>query len=155
MLGPYDNYAVNWGYRYIPGADSPEAERATLNEWINEKNGDPRYLFGGNNRFDPSSQTESVGDDPILASTYGLSNLKIVAPNLAEWTATDGKGYEDLEELYGELVGVWSRFAGHVVANIGGVYEKFKTTDQQGATYTHLARGEQCASHAILKSTCI
>ncbi len=150
MLGPYDNYAVNWGYRYIPGADSPEAERTTLNGWINEKNGDPMYLFGGGNRFDPSSQTESVGDDPILASTYGLSNLKIVAPNLAEWTATDGKGYEDLEELYGELVGVWSRFAGHVVANIGGVYEKFKTTDQPGATYTHLERSEQVRAMRFL-----
>ncbi len=150
MLGPYDNYAVNWGYRYIPGAASPEAERSTLNDWINEKNGDPVYLFGGSNRFDPSSQTESVGDDPILASTYGLSNLKIVAPNLAEWTATDGEGYEDLEELYGELVGVWSRFAGHVVTNIGGVYEKFKTTDQQGSTYTHLAKSEQRRSMDFL-----
>ncbi|MEP1093629.1 MAG: zinc-dependent metalloprotease [Cyclobacteriaceae bacterium] len=150
MLGPYDNYAVNWGYRYIPNTKSPEDEKATLNNWINEKAGDPRYLFGGGNRFDPSSQTESVGDDPVLASTYGLSNLKIVAPNLAKWTATDGEGYEDLEELYGELIGVWSRFAGHVVANIGGVYEKFKTTDQSGSTYTHLAKSEQVRAMQFL-----
>jgi len=143
MLGPYDSYAINWGYRYIPGADSPEAERATLNRWINEKEGDPVYLFGGRNSFDPSSQTECVGDDPIKASAYGLANLKIVAPNLAKWTATEGEGYEDLAELYGELLGVWSRYAGHVVTNIGGVYQYFKTTDQAGMTYTHTAKGEQ------------
>jgi hypothetical protein len=146
MLGPYDNYAINWGYRYIPGAYTAEAEKATLSKWIAAKAGDPMYLFGGGNSFDPSSQTESVGDDPVKASTYGLKNLKIVAPNLAKWTATPGEGYADLEELYGELIGVWSRYAGHVVTNIGGVYEQFKTTDQAGVTYTPTTKSEQIAS---------
>ena len=101
------------------------------------------YLFSGGNSYDPSSQTESVGDDAIKASTYGLANLKIVAPNLAKWTATDGEGYGDLEELYGEMIGVWSRFANHVVTNIGGVYEQLKTTDQSGVTYTPTPKAEQ------------
>jgi hypothetical protein len=150
MLGPYDKYAINWGYRFIPEANSAQAEKSTLNSWIVEKAGDPRYLFGGNNRFDPSSQTESVGDDPIKASTYGLMNLKIVAPNLADWTATPDEGYEDLNELYGELIGVWSRYAGHVVTNIGGVYEHFITTDQTGVTYTHVSKEEQKNSMIFL-----
>ena len=150
MLGPYDNYAINWGYRYIPGANSPEAEKPTLNNWIREKAGDPMYLFGGSNSFDPSSQTESVGDDPVKASTYGLANLKIVAPNLAKWTATAGEDYGDLEELYGELIGVWSRFANHVVTNIGGVYEEYKTTDQDGITYTPTSKTEQVKSMKFL-----
>ncbi|MEM9391538.1 MAG: zinc-dependent metalloprotease [Bacteroidota bacterium] len=143
MLGPYDSYAINWGYRWIPEANSAEDEVPTLNAWINEKAGDPVYLFGGSNRFDPSSQTESVGDDPVKASTYGLSNLKIVAANLNEWTATPGKGYEDLQELFRELIGVWSRYSGHVVTNIGGVYEQYFTTDQEGTTYTHLPKPKQ------------
>jgi hypothetical protein len=25
-MGPYDHYAVNWGYRVIPNATTPEAE---------------------------------------------------------------------------------------------------------------------------------
>ncbi|WP_296705040.1 zinc-dependent metalloprotease, partial [Algoriphagus sp.] len=150
MLGPYDNYAINWGYRYIPNVNSPEAEKPILDSWIREKAGDPMYLFGGSNSFDPSSQTESVGDDPVKASTYGLANLKIVAPNLAKWTATAGEGYGDLEELYGELVGVWSRYANHVVTNIGGVYEEFKTTDQEGVTYTPTSKAEQVKSMKFL-----
>ncbi|MBC6994078.1 zinc-dependent metalloprotease [Neolewinella lacunae] len=150
MLGPYDIYAINWGYRVIPDASSPAAEKATLNAWVREKNGDPVYLFGGTNSFDPSSQTESVGDDPIKASTYALANLKIVAPNLAKWTATAGEDYSDLEELYRELLGVWSRFAGHVTTNVGGVYEKLKTTDEAGYTYTPTDRAEQKKSVAFL-----
>jgi hypothetical protein len=143
MLGPYDSYAINWGYRYIPDANSSQAEKATLNAWITEKEGDPVYLFGGRNSFDPSSQTECVGDDPIKASTYGLANLKIVAPNLAQWTATSGEGYEDLAELYRELLGVWSRYSGHVITNVGGVYEYLKTTDQAGVTYKHTPKVDQ------------
>lgn len=143
MLGPYDSYAINWGYRYIPAANSAAAEKPTLNKWINEKAGDPVYLFGGRNSYDPSSQTESVGDDPIKASTYGLSNLKIVAKNLNQWTATPDEGYEDLRELYRELLGVWSRYIGHVVTNVGGVYEELLTTNQDGEVYTHLSKTEQ------------
>ncbi|MBB6324615.1 hypothetical protein FHS59_000230 [Algoriphagus iocasae] len=150
MLGPYDEYAINWGYRYIPEANSAEDEKPILNKWIAEKAGDPKYLFGGGNSFDPSSQTESVGDDPVKASRYGLANLKIVAPNLVKWTSTPGEGYADLEELYGELIGVWTRFAAHVITNIGGVYEEFKTTDQSGTTYTPIAKSAQIESMKFL-----
>jgi hypothetical protein len=150
MLGPYDEYAINWGYRYIPEANSAEDEKPILNKWIAEKAGDPKYLFGGGNSFDPSSQTESVGDDPVKASRYGLANLKIVAPNLVKWTSTPGEGYADLEELYGELMGVWTRFAAHVITNIGGVYEEFKTTDQSGTTYTPIAKSAQIESMKFL-----
>ena len=150
MLGPYDLYAINWGYRVVPNADSPEAELPELRSWINDKNGDPKYLFGGRNSFDPSSQTEAVGDDPVLASTYALRNLKRVAPQLADWTSTPGEDYADLGELYGELLGVWSRFSGHVIANVGGVYELPKTTDQEGFVYTAIDKAEQKRSVEFL-----
>ena len=143
MLGPYDLYAINWGYRYLPDAKSPAAEKDTLNAWIAEKRGDPMYLFGGGSYSDPSSQTESVGDDPVKASTYGMKNLRIVAENLADWTTQPGEDYADLRELYGEFLGVWSRYAAHVTANIGGVYERLQTTDEEGTVYTHLTKAEQ------------
>ena len=143
MLGPYDSYAINWGYRYIPDISSPEQEKEILNEWIADKKGDPMYLFGGRSSSDPSSQTESVGDDPVKASTYGMKNLRIVANNLADWTTRPGQDYSDLKELYGEFLGVWSRYAAHVTANIGGVYERLQTTDESGDTYTHLSSEEQ------------
>ncbi len=143
MLGPYDIYSIDWGYRYISAAGSPEEELGTLNEWITAKNGDPVYLFGARNSFDPSSQTECIGNDAVLASSYGLKNLKTVAKNLDEWTQEEGKGYGNLEELYGELVGVWNRYVGHVTASIGGVYEIIKTAEEPGVSYTHIPKSEQ------------
>ncbi|WP_411767516.1 zinc-dependent metalloprotease [Winogradskyella sp. A3E31] len=147
QLGPYDDYAINFGYRYIPDANSPEAEKETLNQWVIEKAGDPKYRFGSQgSRFDPRSQTEDIGNNSIKASTYGLKNLKIVAENLPDWTSNQTNDYDDLEELYGEMLGVWSRYIGHVVTHIGGVYEDYKNPDQNGDVYNPVAKEQQKAA---------
>ncbi|MCP9290139.1 zinc-dependent metalloprotease [Gracilimonas sediminicola] len=135
-IGPYDKYAVNWGYRVITEAETPEDEKPILDSWIEEKAGDPVYRFASSTGWDPSSQTEDLSNDPVQASTYGLMNLKRVVPNLIEWTSTPGEGYDDLEEIYGELVFQWARYAGHVSTNIGGVYQERKASDQDGVLYT-------------------
>ncbi len=144
QMGPYDHYAVNWGYRWIPEADSPEEELQKLNEWIMEKAGDPRYKFGRQrSRFDPQSQTEAIGNDAVKASTYGMKNLKIVAENLPDWTSEKTNDYDDLDELYGEMLGVWSRYVGHVVSNVGGVKEDIKTPAQEGTVYSNVDKAIQ------------
>ncbi|QIE59795.1 zinc-dependent metalloprotease [Rasiella rasia] len=144
QMGPYDHYATNWGYRVIPGANSAEAEKTTLTSWIEAKGDDPIYKFGRqSSRFDPQSQTEGIGNNPRKASDYGIANLKYVASNLPNWTSNRTNNYNDLEELYGELLGVYSRYAGHVVTNIGGVFENIKTPKQGGAIYTHVDKDEQ------------
>lgn len=135
MMGPYDLYAVNWGYRYLPEANSPEAEKETLDKWILEKADNPWYQFGSADGVDPHSQTESLGDDNIKASTYGLANLKKVVPNLIDWTTKDGYSYDSLDEVYGELTGLWRGYIFHVITNVGGYYETIKTADQEGAVY--------------------
>lgn len=147
QIGPYDHYATNWGYRLVPGATSPEAETKTLNTWIKDKAADPIYKYGRqSSRFDPQSQTECIGNNPIKASDYGLKNLRYVAKNLSDWTSDVTNNYEDLDELYGELLSVWSRYIGHVVNNIGGVYEDIKKPSQAGAVYTHVDAQTQKAS---------
>lgn len=142
-IGPYDRYVINWGYRVIPDAPSPKDEKATLDRWILEHAHDPMYRFGNANGIDPRSQTEDIGNDAIEASTLGIENLKRVVPHLIEWTSTDGEDYTDLEELYGELVGQWNRYVGHVVTNVGGVYETLKTSDQAGPVYELVPRSTQ------------
>ena len=142
QLGPYDHYAINWGYRKIPLAKTPEQEVKTLDKWIEEKADDPIYRFGGA-RFDPSAQTEGIGNDQVKASTYGMKNLKIVAENLPSWTSDQTNNYEDLSELYGELLGVWGRYAGHVSGNIGGVYEFNKKPVQNGMVYEAVSKKKQ------------
>jgi hypothetical protein len=147
QLGPYDHYVINWGYRYLSSATNANEEVPTLSQWINEKSGNPMYQFGsGSGGFDPDSQTEGIGADVVKASDYGLKNLKKVAPKLYDWTAGQTNDYDDLDELYGELLGVWSRFVGHVVTNVGGVHEDRKKPNQDGYIFTPVTAKEQIAS---------
>ncbi|HNP19240.1 MAG TPA: zinc-dependent metalloprotease [Fulvivirga sp.] len=137
-IGEYDKYIVNWGYRWIPEAKTPDDEKATLNKWIVEKADNPMYFYGRQtrNQFDPRAQTEDLGNDAMKASTYGVANLKRIIPNLIEWSSEEGKNYDDLEELFENVLGQWSRYNGHVKTNIGGVYEDHKSYDQAGNVYT-------------------
>ena len=111
------------------------------------------YRFGSQQRevVDPSSQTEDLGDDAVKASNYGIENLKRIVPNLIEWTAEDGKTYEDLGTLYGQVLAQYNRYMGHVSNNIGGVYEYYKTYDQDGAVYIPVPKERQAESMQFLQ----
>ena len=149
QLGPYDDYAIEWGYRYY--GLSPKEEQSLLKAMIDAKSLDPMFMFGGRGN-DPNAQTENIGDDPIKASTYGLSNLKIVAKNLMDWTLSPNDNYDDLAELYGEMVGVYRRYIYHVLSMIGGVYQTRHTTNQKEAvTYQNVERNKQLAALNFLK----
>ncbi|WP_339342350.1 zinc-dependent metalloprotease [uncultured Polaribacter sp.] len=144
-IGIYDKYAISWGYRPILDTNAKD-EKATLDAWILKHAGDPMYRFGHQQAggvVDPSSQTEDLGDDAMKASMYGIKNLKRILPRLEEWTSEKGENYDELSTMYGQLLSQFNRYMGHVTANIGGVYEYYKTSDQKGAVYTHVTKAKQ------------
>ena len=140
-LGPYDEYSIEWGYRFFSDKNELEID-SILNNWIGNKNLDPKFMFGSYG-IDPDSQTENIGDNPIKSSTYGLSNLKIVAKNLEKWIIKEGSSYEDLNELYGELIGVYRRYVYHVVSMIGGVNQTLLNKGQNGIPYVNVPKEKQ------------
>lgn len=146
-VGPYDKYAIMWGYRPIPEANTPEEEQPILDQWILDKKGDPMYRYGRQgNSYDPTTQSEDLGDNAIKASEYGIKNLQRIMPNLMEWTAEENKpfkDYADLEEMYGQVIGQFNRYMGHVRTNVGGVMEIYKSSGQGDAVYTHTSKEMQ------------
>ena len=152
-IGVYDHYSVNWGYRVLPDAATPEDEIPTLNRWIVEKAHDRMYSYlpqGGVGVSDPRSQTEDMGDDMVRANQYGMANLRRIVPNLVEWTTRPGEDYTDLAEIYGEAVSQWSRYVRHVVTIVGGVHVDLKTADQDGAVFDGVPRDRQKRAMAWL-----
>ena len=141
QLGPYDDYAIDWGYRYFSD-QTPESEKVLLNEMVDKKSMDPLYMFGSGGN-DPDTQTENIGDDPIKANEYGLKNLKIVAKNLDKWTTTEGQSYDDLNELYNEMIGVYRRYIYHVIKMVGGVNETLMRKGQDNTPYKNLDQALQ------------
>jgi hypothetical protein len=144
-LGPFDDYVINWGYRTLPQAATPEAERPILNAWYVDQKGPMayRYVPQGLGSMDPRVQTEDMSDNPVRASGYAVANLKRVVPNLVTWIAKPGRDYEDLEEIYTETIGMWSQYMGHVITLIGGVNVDLKTGEQAGPVYHPVAKAKQ------------
>ena len=144
-IGPYDKHAIEWGYRPILDKTAVD-EKATLNKWILNRADNLMYRFGHQQAggvVDPSSQTEDLGDDAIKAGSYGIKNLQRILPNLEKWTTKNGENYDEMATMYGQVLSQFNRYMGHVTANIGGVYEYYKTSDQEGAIYTHVAKSHQ------------
>lgn len=131
-IGIYDDWSVEWGYRYLPEFATAEDEIPFSNKTIIEKlNSDRRYTFGTEtDPDDPRNQSEDLGDNAMLASTYGIKNLQRIIPNLVNWTTEPNKGYENTSTIYNEVVGQYNRYMGHVTKNVAGIYRTPVTVEQ-------------------------
>lgn len=146
LMGVYDCYAINWGYRPIFDAETPEDEYDTLNRWILDKADDPMYHYGPQQIFsstDPASQSESLGDDAVKASDYGIRNLKIITRNLMEWTTEENRNYDRMAELYTEIFTQFKRYIGHVQTYVGGYYLYDPVKGENKKAYVFVERGKQ------------
>ena len=136
-IGEYDKWAIEWNYKPIYGTDSPEEDKKILNQWYLEKAaGNPgRQFLTEASMFDPRAQSEDLGNNSMLASEYGIENLKRIVPNILDWTQEEAEHYQYAEELYDNVFGQYRRYIGHVTKWVGGIYETPKTYDQEGVVF--------------------
>jgi Met-zincin/Domain of unknown function (DUF5117)/Domain of unknown function (DUF5118) len=144
-IGEYDNWAIEWGYKPTYDAKDAEDDKKIWNKvYIDRIAKNPRIWFGTEtNPYDPRSQSECLGDNNMLASDYGIKNLKRILPNLTEWTKEESQDYDLLDEAYNEIVFQFRRYIGHVTKNVGGIYETPKTFDEAGTVYEPTPRNTQ------------
>lgn len=122
-IGPYDLFAVEWGYKPVPGAKTPDQEKDVLNALALRQNADPMLRFGNASSEDPARQTEDLSADSVEATRLGLLNLDRVLGYLVSATTKPGEDYTRLSEMYGEVLGQRARELNHVVAVVGGINE--------------------------------
>ena len=152
-IGPYDKWATMWGYKPIPGAKTPDEEKKTLDEWAREQDSKPylRFSTADSRGSDPGENTEAVGDgDAVVSTTLGLKNLKRVADMLLPATSQAGEPYDDLEELYGRMLGQWATELNHVTGIVGGFHSQQKHGGQDGVRFVMVPREKQAAAVRFL-----
>ena len=143
-IGDYDDWAIEWGYRRFYNYNSPEKEKAHLNKWVMEKLQNPRLWFGTEtNPYDPRSQSEQVGDNPMIAGKYGVKNLQRIMENIEAWSTKPNEDYSSLNNRFTQVSGQFARYLGHVSKYIGGVKETPKMVEQKGAIYELVSKSEQ------------
>lgn len=152
-IGPYDIYATMWGYKPIPGATTPDDEKATLDQWAMEQDSKPWLRFSTPNSMgsDPGENTEAVGDaDAVKSTALGLKNLERVSNNLIAATTAPDKSYDDLADIYGGMLGQWVLELNHVAVIVGGVDSQEKYGAQKGPVFTPVSKERQQAAVRFL-----
>jgi len=121
IIGPYDEFVTEWGYREFPDAKTYRQEKAQLDQIVARQKTDRKLLFGSPNPSeDPSQQTEDLGADPVRATELGLKNIDRVAGFLVSATSQEGENYDLLRNMYTELFIQRNRELGHVASVVGG-----------------------------------
>lgn len=148
-IGPYDKFAVKWGYTPIPGAKTPDEERPILNKWAQMQDSIPwlRFTVSGSHDADPGDETEAVGDaDAVKATGLGLRNIRRTVPMLLGATQHTEEDNSQLSELYDRLLDQWSSEIENVVNIVGGAEAMEKYGDQPGPRFTPVSRAKQVAA---------
>lgn len=145
-IGPYDKFSIKWGYTPIE-VSRPKDEFATLDAWAGQQVHNPLLRFYDNfNSADPTAQAEALGDDAVIASTYGVANLKRTVDFLIPATASFGRDYTELGRAYSSLWQQFNRYIGHVTVMVGGVVETNYHAGRGGNVYQHVPAARQKAA---------
>ena len=151
IVGPYDKFAAEWGYRSFPKAKTHAEEKPHLDEIVARQVDNPMLRFGDPNASeDPTQQTEDLGSDSTAATALGLKNLKRVAGYLVRACCDEGDDYELLDNMYARLLAQRGRELGHVANVIGGVERSNLWFGQADGRYEPVAAGRQREALAFL-----
>ncbi len=142
-LGIYDKFSIKWGYAPL-NARTPDDEVRTLDTWAAAQVTNPLLRFYDNfNSADPTALAESLGDDPVQASSYGVANLKRVMEYLVPATTKLGEDYSLLAEMHSEVVGQFGLYISHVGTVVGGVVETNYHSGRGGEVYVPVPKAQQ------------
>jgi hypothetical protein len=145
-VGPYDFFAIEWGYKPIPGASTPDAERPTLDKWAARQIEEPWLRFGGEDGpalVDPTVKTENIGADSLQATSLGLKNLDRVTDMLVPATTRTGEDDALLKETYQTIMAHRANWFRAVALLVGGVTENRSLGHGKEETFQHVSKKKQ------------
>lgn len=127
VLGPFDYFSIEYGYKPFYNAKSYEEEIPLLEQLFEAKKGDPMYGNSGTVISqvgpDPGAQSDMLGNDLVKSTTYAISNLKFILKNLGNWTANNPDLYKT---RYDGIVKLHHRLIGLCISNTGGIYTTYR-----------------------------
>ena len=136
-FGPYDFFAIDWGYRQFTQIGVVDGKRVRqpmtsdtewphLDQLAAQQVTNPMLRFGGEDDWaaiDPQVNTNVLSNDPIEAADLGLKNIDRVMPMLVPATIQPGGGYARMAEIYDALITLRHRELMAVAKMAGGVEE--------------------------------
>ena len=125
-FGPYDYFAIEWGYRQFGDGMNADSEWPMLDRLASRQIEDPTLRYGGEDAvapIDPTVNTQVLGSDPMQAAELGLKNIDRVMAMLIPATTQLGQDYTRLAEMYQALLVKRNNELTAVAKMVGGVEE--------------------------------
>ncbi len=141
VLGPYDYYAIHWGYMPIAGATTPQAERQTLNNWA-QVWPNPLYRFASDedtsyadaHAIDPRVAMWDLTNDPLSWDGAQLKLTSDVMRGLDSRWPQPGRTYDQERAAFTFVLVTWLTSAAQPEHFIGGEYVSRQAAGVAGAS---------------------
>jgi len=147
VLGPFDYLSIEYGYRYFGEELTPASEYKWLDSLMTEKSKSPEFKFASFIAVpvspDPSAQSESLGDDVVKSSGYGIENTRIILSNLVQWTTDAGGGASLVKERYDALAKQYFRYISLSLSYAGGAYQNLLSDSEMTQRYSGVSAAKQ------------
>lgn len=148
--GPYDLWAIDYGYSVAAANDNEEAARL---KQILSRSTEPALTFGNDaddmrspgKAMDPRVMINDLSSDAIAYSTERMDKILTIIPGLKAKYSTEGQSYQELKNVFGGLAGGYGQSIGIISRYIGGVYVERAVAGQNGASqpYTPVKKEDQ------------
>lgn len=120
VLGKYDEYAIEAGYRPIEDECSNQ-----MTQWIDQKQQDRLYLFDKSNPsaipLDPTVMQTDIGNNPRLAAAYGIKNLKYILKHLPRWNNASSNPFDGMPASFDDFRNYYFDHIERIIPWIGGI----------------------------------
>ena len=151
-IGMYDEFAIEWGYRYFPEAGNLKRDNEKLRAWVDERRQDPKLFYIEETTYsDPRVQSEDSGDDVIKANRLGMNNLKYIMAHLEEWTDGNDPDYYVLRKRYLSVLSQYQNYIEHVLRYVGGRYSDNPTREEELRLNQPVSREKEDEAWAFLE----
>jgi hypothetical protein len=138
--GPYDDWAIEYGYS--PALDDAEAEQERLKE-ILSRSTEPELAFGNDaddmrssgNGIDPRVMIRDMSSDPVEYSVERIELSDLLLDGLVDKYGTrEGRSYQELRNAFVSIMGHRGTQTVIIARQIGGVYRDRSFIGQEGGS---------------------
>ncbi|PKI12988.1 zinc-dependent metalloprotease [Colwellia sp. 12G3] len=158
--GPYDDWAINYGYSVALENPEQEAERLAK---ILARSAEKGLAFGNDaddmrapgRHIDPRIMTGDLSSNPVAYAADRMQLIQGLFSELKDKTLVDGQSYQQLLVSANSLFGQYKSQADVISRQIGGVYVERNVVDsnaEQSLPYTPVPKERQQAAMKALTS---
>jgi hypothetical protein len=162
VLGPYDYYAVRFGYQTVPNATTPEAELPTLNRWASRWP-DPLFrfasdedaFFGTGHAIDPRVQQFDLTSHPLTWERTQIAMLHGILNAVDRRFPKSGQSYEEARRAFLRPLRSYVQDASMPANIIGGEYvSRANPGDPHSSTpLTPVSRSDEYQAWRLLQTS--